>query len=110
MVLHYHGEAVALWGVNEVSHQSKFHLYLTSYTMFYFPFFKFAYVYGQILLTLQICPYTYYLPTFRPNQFYRMDSTSTRSSQAALVEAEVEAQPIGLGRLRLRLRQRPSLF
>ena len=37
--------------------------------------------------------------TFRPNQFYIMDltssSTSTRPSQAALVEAEVEveAQP-----------------
>ena len=50
-----------------------------------------------------------YLPTyFRPNQFYRMDSTSsstsTRPSQAALVEAEVEAKPIRLGRLRLRVR------
>ena len=54
-----------------------------------------------------------YLPTnttyFRPNQFYRMDSTlsstSTRRSQAALVEAEVEVedQPTRQGRLRLRL-------
>ena len=36
------------------------------------------------------------LPIFRPNQFYRMDSTSsstsTRPSQAALVEAEVEVE------------------
>ena len=36
----------------------------------------------------------YYLPTttLRPNQFYKMDSTSSRPSQAALVEAEVEAK------------------
>ena len=60
--------------------------------------------------------YYYYYNHFRPNQFYRMDSTSsstsTRLSQAALVktEVEVEAQPTGLGRLRWRLRQRPSLF
>ena len=58
---------------------------------------------------------TYYYYHFRPNQFYRMDSTSsstsTRPSQAALVEAEVEveAQPTRLGRLRLRLRLRHSL-
>ena len=35
------------------------------------------------------------LPTsyhFRPNQFYKMDSTSTRPSQAAQVEAEVEVE------------------
>ena len=57
----------------------------------------------------------YYYDHFRPNQFYRMDSTSsstsTRPSQAALVEAEVEveAQPTRLGRLRLRLRLRHSL-
>ena len=40
--------------------------------------------------------YYYYLPTFRPNLLYRMDSTSTststRPSQAALVEAEVEVE------------------
>ena len=53
-------------------------------------------------------PTTYH---FRPNQFYKMDSTSTRPSQAALVEAkvEVEAQPTRLGRLRLRFRLRHSL-
>ena len=56
---------------------------------------KFAY-YGQISLTLQNCPYTTTATTtFRPNHFYRMDSTSsstsTRPSQAALVKAEVEA-------------------
>ena len=38
----------------------------------------------------------YYYDHFRPNQFYRMDSTSsstsTRPSQAALVEAEVEVE------------------
>lgn len=44
MVLHDHGEIIALWGVNEVSHKSKFHLYLTSYTMFYVPFFNVIYV------------------------------------------------------------------
>ena len=59
-----------------------------------------------------------YLPTnttyFRPNQFYRMDSTlsstSTRRSQAALVEAEVEVEDQPTRQGRLRLRQRPSLF
>ena len=48
------------------------------------------------------CTYRYAPSYFRPNQFYRMDSTSsstsTRPSQAALVKAEVEveAQPTGL--------------
>ena len=55
----------------------------------------------------------YYYHHFRPNQFYNMDSTSTSSrlSQAALVEAEVEvqAQPTRLGRLRLRMRLRHSV-
>ena len=52
--------------------------------------FKFAYM-GKFRWPYRFVPtYYYYLPTFRPNQFYRMDSTSSstsaRPSQAALVE------------------------
>ena len=78
------------------------------------PVFKFAYI-GKFRWPYRSVPtyYYYYYYHFRPNQFYKMDSTSTststRPSQAALVEVEVEAQPTRLGRLRLRLRLRHSL-
>ena len=91
-------------------------LHLKTYIIKFAYMGKFRWPYRSVPIPITT---TYYLLTyFRPNQFYRMDSTSsststsTRPSQAALVEAkvEVEAQPTRLGRLRLRLRQRPSLY